>query len=179
MTIKKNHIVASNYPFYDAPLRNTFTKVLTKYGSLPTESTTITTPHTVSSSTASEALKPQPRLKIKLDINPVKELVACQNGGYLIDGICLCINGFTGTECELAPPQKIQQLEATEKTSTTTSTRSIIIELKNKIKDEIAKFRLSQESSAQEMPLQVENPTRSDELTVITINRKGREGRKC
>lgn len=189
MSFKKNHIVSAKYPFYDSTLTKLITK--TQQPNLPQPSTVVststhlpsrTTTTTQTTTTISKSNfnnRPEPKLLRVQRPEPNFQLNSCENGGYLIDGICLCINGFTGTECEIPPSQAdtTHKTPVTKTAATITTTKSALTEIANKIKHEIAKFNWSQESAAQEMPLKLEKPEK-DEFTVITINRKGRGGKQ-
>lgn len=189
MSFKKNHIVSAKYPFYDSTLAKLITK--TQQPNLPQPSTvgststhlpsrtTTTTTETTTTLNSIVNNRPEPKLLRVQRPEPNFQLNSCENGGYLIDGICLCINGFTGTECEIPPSQgdTTHKAPLTMTTATRITTKSALTEIANKIKHEIAKFKWSQTSAAQEMPLKVEKPEK-DEFTVITINRKGRGGKQ-
>ena len=83
----------------------------------------------------------------------------CQNGGLLIDKICICLNSFYGIECEIVP-------EITTTTATTTNKfleriKPQQLNLVNESKIGVKRQRLN-----------------SNDFTIITINRHGRGGNK-
>ena len=97
----------------------------------------------------------------------------CKNGGLLIDGLCLCLNKFSGQECEIAPKNPTTTILSTTTISTTTTTSTAIT---------TTAFR---RMKAQKMNLMNENRNldvrrqrlNNKDFTIITINRQGREGK--
>ncbi len=85
----------------------------------------------------------------------------CKNGGLLIDGLCLCLNKFSGLECEIAP----KDTETTTITTTTTTTGA------RRMKAQ--KLNLVDESQDSGVRRQLLN---NKDFTIITINRRGRQG---
>lgn len=59
------------------------------------------------------------------------EDVVCLNGGYCQDGTCICTNGYTGTNCQTAPPDPCEVNNTAqmciENASTTGKTYDIIL----------------------------------------------------
>jgi len=93
----------------------------------------------------------------------------CKNGGFLIDGLCLCLKNFSGIECEIAPKIVTNTIKPLEKKTTTTTITDNLELIKAK------KLNLFNQNKNFDVRRQRIN---DKDFTLITINRHGSQGIK-
>jgi len=179
ISYKNNKIGIAKFPFYEkdldiskfSPAFETTYKT-TETSTLKTEASTTTKvlKHAFESNNDvlmdSKAYQNELMEKLRKQMSTVAQkkienIKDCKNGGLLIDGLCLCLNKFSGLECEIAPKDTETTTIAT--TTTTTAARRM----------KAQKLNLVDESQDLGGRRQLLN---NKDFTIITINRRGRQG---
>lgn len=88
----------------------------TTTSSSTTSTTTTTTTETAQTTTTSNLPSTSPSMMVKssltkanrvsqtiVDYSTTQPVTSCENGGLLIDNVCICLNQFSGVRCELVP----------------------------------------------------------------------------
>jgi hypothetical protein len=129
-----------------------------------TSTTTISSTTIISTSTLATREAITHSKSILSSLIKTKEIITldCKNGGLLIDNTCICLNSYTGVECEIAPIY----LEQTNQEDNLFKYDTSNIEPNTFTKQHLASA-VNQQSSLE---------TQSNDFAIISFNRRGRGG---
>jgi hypothetical protein len=129
IVINKTNIISKKLTITRRPALvklNTTKPIKLKHKAFKLNTTTISPVQTSSSFQSTKA-----NLFTTTDFSTTPSISSCENGGLLIDNVCICLNQFTGSRCEIAPGFTDQISTTTNAIEKTTSripkTKNLVI----------------------------------------------------